>query len=47
VLVTAPFGTPAGLPQLLAQTGRWLASALAAGRLGSDDGSDLAGAVSP
>jgi hypothetical protein len=28
----------AGLPQLLAQAGRWLASALAAGRLGCDDG---------
>jgi hypothetical protein len=28
----------AGLPQLLAQVGRWLASALEAGRLGCDDG---------
>ena len=38
--------TAAGLPQLLAQVGRWLASALAAGRLGCDDGTDPAGAVS-
>ena len=36
----------AGLPQLLAQVGRWLASALAAGRLGCDDGTSPAGAVS-
>ena len=36
----------AGLPQLLAQTGRWLASALAAGRLGCDDGTEPAAAVS-
>ena len=36
----------AGLPQLLAQVGRWLASALAAGLLGCDDGTDPAGAVS-
>jgi hypothetical protein len=36
----------AGLPQLLAQVGRWLASALAAGRLGCDDGADPAAAVS-
>jgi hypothetical protein len=36
----------AGLPQLLGQVGRWLASALAAGRLGCDDGTDPAGAVS-
>ena len=36
----------AGLPQLLAQVGRWLASALAAGRLGCDDGTDPAGPVS-
>jgi hypothetical protein len=36
----------AGLPQLLAQVGRWLAAALAAGRLGCDDGTDPAGAVS-
>jgi hypothetical protein len=34
------------LPQLLAQVGRWLASALAAGRLGCDDGTSPAGAVS-
>jgi hypothetical protein len=36
----------AGLPQLLAQVGRWLASALAAGRLGCDDGTSPAAAVS-
>jgi hypothetical protein len=36
----------AGLPQFLAQVGRWLASALAAGRLGCDDGTDPAAAVS-
>jgi len=36
----------AGLPQLLAQVGRWLASALEAGRLGCDDGTDPADAVS-
>jgi hypothetical protein len=36
----------AGLPQLLAQVGRQLAAALAAGRLGCDDGTDPAGAVS-
>jgi len=36
----------AGLPQLLAQIGRWLAAALAAGRLGCDDGTDPAAAVS-
>jgi hypothetical protein len=36
----------AGLPQLLAQIGRWLASALAAGRLGCDDGTDPAAAIS-
>jgi hypothetical protein len=36
----------AGLPQLLAQAGRWLAAALAAGRFGCDDGADPAGAVS-
>jgi hypothetical protein len=35
-----------GLPQLLAQVGRWLAAALAAGRLGCDDGTDPAAAVS-
>jgi hypothetical protein len=34
------------LPQLLGQVGRWLAAALAAGRLGCDDGADPAGAVS-
>ena len=36
-------GRPA---QLLAQVGRWLAAALAAGQLGCDDGTDPAGAVS-
>ncbi len=36
----------AGLPQLLAQIGRWLASAHAAGRLGCDDGTDPAAAIS-
>lgn len=36
----------AGLPQLLAQVGRWLTTALGAGRLGCDDGSDPAAAVS-
>ena len=36
----------AGLPQLLAQIGRWLAAALAAGRLGCDDGTEPAAAVS-
>ena len=35
----------AGLPQLLAQIGRWLASALESGRLGCDDGADPAAAV--
>jgi hypothetical protein len=35
-----------GLPQLLAQVGRWLASALASGRLGCDDGTDPVAAVS-
>ena len=35
----------AGLPQLLAQVGRWLAAALAAGRLGCDDGTDPGTAV--
>ena len=34
------------LPQLLGQVGRWLAAALATGRLGCDDGTDPAGAVS-
>lgn len=38
--------TAAGLPQLLAQAGRWLAAALTAGRLGCDDGTDPAAAVS-
>lgn len=33
------------LPYLLAQVGHWLAAALDAGRLGSDDGTDPAGAV--
>jgi hypothetical protein len=36
----------AGLPQLLAQASRWLAAALAAGRLGCDDATDPAAAVS-
>lgn len=36
----------AGLPQFLGQVGRWLAAALAAGRLGCDDGTDPAAAVS-
>jgi hypothetical protein len=36
----------AGLPQLLGQVGRWLAAALAAGRLGCDDGTEPAAAVS-
>ena len=35
----------AGLTQLLAQAGRWLASAFAAGRLGCDDGTSPAAAV--
>ncbi len=35
-----------GLPQLLGQVGRWLAAALAGGRLGCDDGTDPAVAVS-
>lgn len=35
----------AGLPQLLAQISRWLASALESGRLGCDDGADPAAAV--
>jgi hypothetical protein len=35
-----------GLPQLLGQVGRWLAACLAAGRLGCDDGTDPAAAVS-
>jgi len=35
-----------GLPQLLGQVGRWLAAGLAAGRLGCDDGTDPAAAVS-
>jgi hypothetical protein len=34
------------IPQLLGQVGRWLAAALAAGRLGCDDGTDPAAAVS-
>ena len=36
----------AGLPQLLAQAGRWLTTALGAGRLGCDDGTKPAAAVS-
>ena len=35
----------AGLTQLLAQVGRWLAAALETGRLGCDDGADPAAAV--
>lgn len=35
----------AGLTQLLAQVGRWLAAALAAGRLGCDDGTSPAAAA--
>jgi hypothetical protein len=35
-----------GLPQLLAQVGRWLAAALASGQLGCDDGTDPVAAVS-
>ena len=35
----------AGLPQLLIQVGRWLASALEAGRLGCDNGTDPGAAV--
>jgi hypothetical protein len=38
--------TASRLPQLLGQLGTWLASALAGGRLGCDDGSDPAGPVS-
>ncbi len=34
------------IPASLAQVGRWLAAALAAGRLGCDDGTDPAAAVS-
>jgi hypothetical protein len=34
------------LPQLLGQVGRWLAAALAGGRLGCDDGTDPAAPVS-
>jgi hypothetical protein len=34
------------IPQLLGQVGRWLAAALAAGRLGCDDGTSPAAAVS-
>jgi hypothetical protein len=34
------------LPQLLGQVGAWLAAALAGGRLGCDDGTDPAAAVS-
>jgi hypothetical protein len=35
-----------GLPQLPGQAGTWLAAALAGGRLGCDDGTDPAAAVS-
>jgi len=38
--------TASRIPQLLGQVGRWLAVALAAGRLGCDDGTDPAAAVS-
>ena len=38
--------TASRIPQLLGQVGRWLAAALAAGRLGCDDGTDPAAAVS-
>jgi len=34
--------TASRIPQLLGQVGRWLAAALAAGRLGCDDGTDPA-----
>jgi hypothetical protein len=37
--------TASRIPQLLGQVGRWLAAALAAGRLGCDDGTDPAAAV--
>ena len=37
--------TASRIPQLLGQIGRWLAAALAAGRLGCDDGTDPAAAV--
>ena len=38
--------TASRIPQLLGQVGRWLAAALADGRLGCDDGTDPAAAVS-
>jgi hypothetical protein len=38
--------TASRIPQLLGQVGRWLAAALAAGRLGCDDGTEPAAAVS-
>ena len=38
--------TAASLPQLLNQISRWLASALATGRLGCDDSTDPAAAIS-
>jgi hypothetical protein len=38
--------TASRIPQLLGQVGTWLAAALAAGRLGCDDGTDPATAVS-
>jgi len=37
--------TASRLPYLLAQVGRWLSAALDAGQLGSDDGTDPAGAI--
>jgi len=37
--------TASRIPQLLGQVGTWLAAALAAGRLGCDDGTDPAAAV--
>jgi hypothetical protein len=45
-LLGEPALAAAGLPRLPAQAGRWLAAALAAGRLGCDDGADPAAAVS-
>jgi hypothetical protein len=38
--------TASRIPQLLGQVGRWLAATLAAGRLGCDDSTDPAAAVS-
>ena len=37
--------TASRIPQLLGQVGRWLAAALASGRLGCDDGTDPVAAV--